>query len=1092
MKPLRAHVAPCVALVAADGGVVCAHQGRCRSEHRESDVSLLLTLHSLRLRLAVAAATVVALTATGMPASAATRIVDGPDFGDVLAPIVLTSDGARLLFLGDLNVDHKVELFGIGYAGGSADPIHPDAGPDADVVRFELLPDGNQVIFQGDHRTDNVHELFRVSASGGAITPLHDALPSGRNVKAWIVSPDGDTVVFVADRTTDNVYGLYSVPVGGGSLTVLMDDLPSFGDVAYDLQITPDSSHVVFRADATTDRRFQLYSAPLDGSGSAVAIGPTLLAGAGVAAGVQISANGETVVMRAEQLDEDVHELFAGPLVGGTEPVLVSQELVDGGDVHPGFAISPDSGNVVYLADAVIDDQVEAWVAVPGSADEPRRLNDELREGASVKAVRVTADGLKAVFLADQTRVGRDELWLNRIDDRTAEPRRISGALPLGGNVLPDFVLTLDATRVVYRADQAVNDRFELWTTLLDVISSPVRLNGDLVDGGDVAGTSDFLPAFRVSFDGSEIIYLADQERDGDIDLYTVPPVAGGTPILINDSVPGRSVEDLTELINARIGYVSVDSATLSDEEVWVSPVVSPPAPLNPYVFFGPGSATISWDAPDTDVPIDEYVVVSNPGGITATVDGDVLNAYIEGLEPGVTYIFTVTAVNDVGSSEGSDTEPGTPTGPPKKPKNVSAEPVQTGAVVTWDAPGGNNAVEDYRLRTSPSDAVVRVPASVREVTVIGLDPDTEYTFHVLAGNAAGDSDEVESDPITPLPPEEDTSEPDDPVDPEDPEDPENPEDPVDPPSQVAGQEADAESPVVRMYGENRYETASRLSAATFSAPVDRVYLATGTTFPDALAAGAVAAAEGVPILLTKPNKLPAETIGELARLEPREVVILGGVNAISEAVAQRVAAVVDASVRRIAGSDRYDTAARLSAQRFAPGVDMVYVSTAANFPDALAAGAAAGVRNVPILLTAPSRLPAATKAELQRLAPARIIVLGGPAAVYPEVATELATLATVERVAGANRYDTAARVSASTFEPGVGRVFIAVGNNFPDALAAGPVAAVEGSPILLTSRDRVPPETRAELDRLAPTQIVILGGSAAVSAAVEEELRAR
>lgn len=94
----------------------------------------------------------------------------------------------------------------------------------------------------------------------------------------------------------------------------------------------------------------------------------------------------------------------------------------------------------------------------------------------------------------------------------------------------------------------------------------------------------------------------------------------------------------------------------------------------------------------------------------------------------------------------------------------------------------------------------------------------------------------------------------------------------------------------------------------------------------------------------------------------------------------------------------------------------------------------------------------------------------------------------------GENRYATAAALSRRSFEPAAngpdGTVFVATGEAFADALAAGPAAASIKSPVLLAAKDRLPAETAEELVRLAPREIVLLGGTSAVSAQVETALR--
>src|SRR5688572_24578483 len=80
-----------------------------------------------------------------------------------------------------------------------------------------------------------------------------------------------------------------------------------------------------------------------------------------------------------------------------------------------------------------------------------------------------------------------------------------------------------------------------------------------------------------------------------------------------------------------------------------------------------------------------------------------------------------------------------------------------------------------------------------------------------------------------------------------------------------------------------------------------------------------------------------------------------------------------------------------------------------------------------------------------------------------------VATAATVDRHAGADRYATAAAISAATFASGVQVAFVATGTDFPDSLAGGSPAGRLKAPILLTPRGDLPTATRAELVRLAP-----------------------
>ncbi len=199
-------------------------------------------------------------------------------------------------------------------------------------------------------------------------------------------------------------------------------------------------------------------------------------------------------------------------------------------------------------------------------------------------------------------------------------------------------------------------------------------------------------------------------------------------------------------------------------------------------------------------------------------------------------------------------------------------------------------------------------------------------------------------------------------------------------------------------------------------------------------------------------------------------------------------------SVTRVAGADRYATAASLSRSAYPSGVTDVVIATGSDFPDALAGSAVAGMRGMPILLAGANTLPAETAAELDRLNPQRIWVLGDTNVIGETVRTAAAQYASTgqaTRVAGTDRFETAAAISNRWYAPGVQAVFIAVGTGFADALAAAPAAARIDSPLLLVHGDAIPAATAVELRRLQPQGIYVLGGPVTISPTVASQLDA-
>jgi putative cell wall-binding protein len=297
--------------------------------------------------------------------------------------------------------------------------------------------------------------------------------------------------------------------------------------------------------------------------------------------------------------------------------------------------------------------------------------------------------------------------------------------------------------------------------------------------------------------------------------------------------------------------------------------------------------------------------------------------------------------------------------------------------------------------------------------------------------------------------------------------------------------ECDGTASVARVAGADRYATAAAVSQRFFATAVPVAFVATGTNFPDALAAGPTAGGLGGPVLLTRPAALPAATINELQRLQPGRIVVLGGPSAVSDAVVADLGNYTAGAVSRVAGADRYATAAQLSAATYQPDVPVAYVAFGGNFPDALAAGPAAGSQGGPVLLTRSDAVPPVTFAELVRLQPAEIVVVGSATVVSDAVVSQLSAVAPVARTGGANRYATAVATSARAFSTGASHVFLATGINYPDALAGVSPATVNASPLLLTQPNCIPAIVQAEIDRLAPDTIILLGGEGVLSAAV-------
>jgi putative cell wall-binding protein len=248
-------------------------------------------------------------------------------------------------------------------------------------------------------------------------------------------------------------------------------------------------------------------------------------------------------------------------------------------------------------------------------------------------------------------------------------------------------------------------------------------------------------------------------------------------------------------------------------------------------------------------------------------------------------------------------------------------------------------------------------------------------------------------------------------------------------------------------------------------------------------------------LLVPSTGTLPSVVAAELDRLHPAGIGVVGGSGAISDAMVSQLQAHAT-DVFRIAGADRFETAAYLS--DYTVDLDQaqqpiypktVYIANGIGFADALSGGANAAREDGPLLLTKATALPDPTAATLDVMQPTKVVIMGGTGVVSSAVQSAIAAIvpsAQIVRIAGTDRFDTSAKASLYAFPTPAGvvtSVWLANGNNYPDALAAAPLVGLFGDvSLLLTKTACVPAPIVTEDNRLAPAERTAIGGTAAVS----------
>ena len=290
-----------------------------------------------------------------------------------------------------------------------------------------------------------------------------------------------------------------------------------------------------------------------------------------------------------------------------------------------------------------------------------------------------------------------------------------------------------------------------------------------------------------------------------------------------------------------------------------------------------------------------------------------------------------------------------------------------------------------------------------------------------------------------------------------------------------------------RTSGKDRIETGIEVSKKYFDKS-KIVIIADEKDFPDSMTASVLSKILRAPILLTNTNKLDPRVEAEIKRLGAEDVIIVGGVNSISEKVAKELANYDKDTVERLAGKDRYETSAEVARRVVGLTGQKGYAVIASGeiFADALTIGAFAAREEYPILLVKKNEIPESINKAFKELGIKNVYLAGGVNTVSEKVAKDLPGL--IERIAGEDRFETAVKIAKEKFA-GRESIFLANGQVFADALVISPVAGLLDMPILLTNADRAPNTLTEYIEEENIKAITAVGGQRMVSDKVLEEL---
>jgi ell wall binding domain 2 (CWB2)/Fibronectin type III domain/Carboxypeptidase regulatory-like domain len=537
-------------------------------------------------------------------------------------------------------------------------------------------------------------------------------------------------------------------------------------------------------------------------------------------------------------------------------------------------------------------------------------------------------------------------------------------------------------------------------------------------------------------------------------------------------------------------------------------------APTGVSATAGDGEATVVFSAPTSDggSPITGYTITPTPACSTTCtgLTTSSLSSTVAGLTNGTAYTFTVNAINSVGTGPESAasaavtpvlTSGGGTVVAPGAPTNVSASVNVSTVTLAYTAPAsdGGATITGYTITSSPTcSACTGLTPSGTSSTVTGLTNGTAYTFTAKATNSAGTSvASLPSNAVTPSaaaisPVSASTTDPNVPAT-------------VTNNGTTATGSTGTGTVTVSQYPSNPTAAATFPSAGSF---LD-VSTSSGSTFttvvikdcnlhggaslewwnPAANAgAGAWQPVVGDP---TDTSGLPGCLTVTLDATSSPTVSELGGT------IFGVVATVPDAPTGATATAGNGQSTVSFTTPASDGGSAITgYTITPSPACSACTGTTPTGTSSTVAGLTNGTAYTFTVKATNSAGTGAASAASNSvtPTAPTPTTTPPPGTnLGTVTRLAGLDRFGTAAAISKAEFPNGhAGAVVLARGDEYPDALVAAPLAAAKNAPLLLTVGTSLPAVSKTELQRVLPTggTVYILGGTGAVPASVASELK--
>jgi len=336
------------------------------------------------------------------------------------------------------------------------------------IIRYEISPDSERIVYSYSSFDDDDSRLYSSSLNSIGATMLNSNTQIGGR-QLFTISPDSNSVVFSAETNNNGLFSLYStgINVESNPTSLNTTSLQASQKYRFTPSITADSQRVVYTSRSLPTESYQLYSVPLDASSAPLNLYPEALFGFGSTSSFdnlsfKLSPDTQSVVYERDHDTQGLFDLyFLNSTDSTTNPVSLTNLPLGNREIK-NFYFSPNGSRVVYKGE-IINDNQEDLFSVSINGGESIKLNPDLENDQEVVNYRFTPNGAYTLF-----EIGSDN------------GRQIDGglfAIPTAGG---DFI----------------------------------QVHDNLINGGTIS-------SFTISEQGTQVVYLADIENSGTLELYS-------------------------------------------------------------------------------------------------------------------------------------------------------------------------------------------------------------------------------------------------------------------------------------------------------------------------------------------------------------------------------------------------------------------------------------------------------------------------------------------------------------------------------------------------------------------------------------------